>query len=126
MHNGNHLNRASGLIHRVDYNIGRFQQFARSFDQTRPAHARKAGNSQPIDAKLDAPNQSGGWAGGYLWKSSRISRRGYGQRIRERQIFIHQGTRPAAGTSHPAGQHSYAVCVFAVIAFGVSVFLYGF
>jgi hypothetical protein len=63
MHDGNHLNRASGLIYRVDYNIGRFQQFARSFDQTRPAHARKASNSQPIDAKLDAPNQFGGCAG---------------------------------------------------------------
>jgi hypothetical protein len=58
MHNGNHLNRAGGLIHRVDYNIGRFQQLARSFNQTRPAHMRKAGNSEPIDAKLDAPNQS--------------------------------------------------------------------
>src|SRR5947208_748050 len=63
MHDSNHLNRTSGLIYRVDYNIGRFQQFARSFDQTRTAHVRKAGNSEPIDAKLDAPNQFGGCAG---------------------------------------------------------------
>src|SRR5439155_24792517 len=53
IHDSIHLNRTSGLIYRVDYNIGRFQQFARSFDQTRTAHVRKAGNSEPIDAKLD-------------------------------------------------------------------------
>jgi hypothetical protein len=45
---------------------------------------RKAGNSEPVDAKLDVPNQFGGRSG-YLWKSSRISRLDHGRRIRERQ-----------------------------------------
>ena len=58
MNNGKYRNLLRQLIGGVDDEIGRLQEFARSFDQAGPSDMGKTSDRKPVDAGANAPEQS--------------------------------------------------------------------
>ena len=54
VHDGEYHNLVGLLVHPIDDDIRRFNEFARSFDQAWPPDVREARNGKPVDSNENA------------------------------------------------------------------------